>query len=115
MDKDKKEDLDNKWKSIAAKAVTDEEFKKKLVDKPVDVMIENGLTLPEGVEMKVNVAKIQTLVLPRDASDELKEDVKWWMWRLNSIREFGREKPQQTVGHLSMSMQEADDDSSGVG
>jgi len=115
MDKDKQEDLDNKWKAIATKAVTDDEFKKKLVDKPVEIMIENGLTLPEGAAMKVGVGKIQTVVPHAKASDELKEEVKWWLWRLSSIREFGRDKPGKTVGHLSMSAQEADDDSSGMG
>ena len=107
--------MDSKWKSIAAKAVTDDEFKKKLVAAPVEVMVENGLTVPEGAEVKVGVGKVQTLVLSSKASDELKEEVKWWMWRLDSIREFGREKPGKTVGHLSMSAQEADDDTSGVG
>ena len=39
---------------------------------------------------------------------------KWWEWRLDSIREFGKEDPVKKAGHLSMSMQEADDDSSGI-
>ncbi|MDA0692902.1 MAG: hypothetical protein O3A78_11865 [Nitrospinae bacterium] len=115
MDKGKQEDLDSKWKTIATKAVTDDEFKKKLVDKPVEIMIAHGLTLPEGASMKVGVGKIQTVVPHAKASDELKEEVKWWLWRLSSIREFGRDKPGKTVGHLSMSGQEADDDSSGMG
>lgn len=115
MDKEKKEDMDLKWKSIAVKAVTDDEFKKKLAATPVDVMVANGLPLPMGAKMKVGVGKVQTLVLPPKASDELKEEVKWWMWRLDGIREFGREKPGKTVGHLSMSAQESDDDTSGIG
>lgn len=114
MDAGKKENLDKKWKAIAAKAVTDDNFKSKLVANPVTLMVENGLTIPEGAEMKVGSAKVETLVLSSSAPDEVKEEVKWWMWRLDSIREFGREKPGKTVGHLSMSSQEADDDSSGM-
>ncbi len=115
MDKDKKAEMDKKWTAIAARAVTDEDFKAKLVATPVDLMVEGGLTLPEGTQMKVGAYKVQSIPIPSDASDETKEEVKWWMWRLDSIREFGREKPEKTVGHMSMSAQEADDDESGLG
>ncbi len=114
MDKAKKEELDKKWKSIAAKAVTDEEFKKKLVADPVGVMQESGLSLPEGAEKKVGTGNIQKVVLPANASEEIRAEAKWWEWRLDSIREFGKEDPTKKAGHLSMSSQEADDDSSGV-
>ncbi len=114
MDNAKKEELDKKWKTIAAKAVTDDAFKKNLVADPVGVMVENGLVLPEGTEMKVGTGKLQTIPIPSDASEELKEEVSWWMWRLDCIREFGKEDPKRTTGHLSMSAQEADDDSSGM-
>ncbi len=115
MDKDKKAEMDKKWTAIAARAVTDEDFKRKLVATPIDLMLENGLTLPEGTEKKVGAYKVQSIPIPSDAPDEIKEEVKWWMWRLDSIREFGREKPEKTVGHMSMSSQEADDDESGLG
>ncbi len=46
--------------------------------------------------------------------DEIKEEVKWWEWRLDIIREFGKDDPKRTTGHLSMSAQESDDDQSGV-
>ena len=114
MDKDKKADMDKKWTAIAARAVTDEDFKKKLVVTPIDLMLENGLTLPEGTEMRVGAYKVQSIPIPSNASDKTKEEVKWWMWRLASIREFGREKPEKTVGHMGMSAQEADDDDSGL-
>ncbi|VAX31302.1 hypothetical protein MNBD_NITROSPINAE05-398, partial [hydrothermal vent metagenome] len=110
MDKEKKAAMDKMWTAIAARAVTDEEFKTKLVATPVDLMLEGGLTLPEGTAMKVGAYKVQAIPIPSDASDEIKEEVKWWMWRLDSIREFGREKPEKTVGHMSMSAQEADAD-----
>ncbi len=114
MDASKREALEKVWKPIAAKAVTDEEFKKKLVADPIGVMVENGLTLPEGTEMKVGAGNLQTIPIPSNASEEIKEEVSWWMWRLNSIRELGDELPQKSVGHITMSSQEADDDTSGV-
>ena len=114
MDSGKKEELDKKWKIIATKAVTDEAFKKKLVAHPIDVMVENGLTIPEGAEMKVGAGNKQSLPLPSSAPEELKEEVKWWEWRLDIIEEFGKKDPVKTTGHLSMSTQEADEDQSGV-
>ena len=114
MDSLKKEDLDKKWKAIATRAVTDESFKKKLVADPVNVMVENGLTIPEGAEMKVGSGDRQTFPLPSNAPQELKDEVKWWEWRLDSIREFGREVKLKKGGHSSMSAQEAEEDSSGV-
>ncbi len=115
MDQEKKTDMDKKWTAIAARAVTDEDFKAKLVATPIDLMLAGGLTLPEGVDIKVGAGQVQSLPIPSNASAETKEEVKWWMWRLDSIREFGREKPEKTVGHMSMSAQEADDDESGLG
>ena len=114
MDSAKKEELDKHWKIIATKAVTDDAFKKSLTENPVGIMQENGLTLPEGAEMKVATGNMQKLAFPSDASDEIKAEVKWWEWRLDIIREFSKDAPKKTTGHLSMSSQEADDDDSGV-
>jgi len=114
MDDSKREELDKKWKVIAARAVTDEAFKKKLVADPVGVMVENGLTLPEGMQMKVGAGKTQTIPIASNASEEMKKEVKWWTWRLDIIREFGKEDPKANVGHLSMSSQESEHDSSGI-
>ena len=114
MDSNKKEELDKKWKVIATKAVTDKEFKKKLVANPIDVMVENGLSIPEGAEMKVGVGNKQSLPLPSSAPEELKEEVKWWEWRLDIIEEFGKKDPVKKTGHMSMSSQESDEDQSGV-
>lgn len=114
MDSAKKEELDKLWKVIATKAVTDEAFKKSLTENPVAIMQENGLPLPEGAEMKLATGKVQKLAFPADASDAIKAEVKWWEWRLDIIREFSKAEPKRTTGHLSMSAQEADDDSSGV-
>ncbi len=114
MDPVKKEALDKLCKTIATKAVTDEAFKKSLTENPVGIMQENGLTLPEGSEMKLATGDVQKLVFPSDASDAIKAEVKWWEWRLDTIREFSKAEPKRTTGHLSMSAQEADDDDSGV-
>ncbi|MBT3515674.1 MAG: hypothetical protein HN474_10235, partial [Nitrospina sp.] len=48
MEPNKKEALDKKWNEIVLKALSDEEFKEKLVKDPISVMIENGLDLPKG-------------------------------------------------------------------
>ncbi len=114
MDQAKKDELESLWKKIATKAITDEAFKKSLSANPVGIMQENGLALPEGAEMKLGTGNIQKLAFPQDASDEIKEEVKWWEWRLDIIREFGKDDPKRTTGHLSMSAQESDDDQSGV-
>lgn len=114
MEKEKKEEWDKHWKTIATKAVTDETFKKKLVANPVGVMQENGLTLPEGTEMKIGAGNEQTIPLPSNAPDDLKDEIKWWLWRLASIRELGKEDPKKEVGHHAMSSQEAEEDESGI-
>ena len=114
MDPAKKEELDKLWKTIATKAVTDEAFKDSLTANSVGIMEENGLTLPEGTEMKIATGNKQKISFPSDASDAIKAEVKWWEWRLDIIREFSKADSKQEVGHLSMSSQEADDDDSGV-
>ncbi len=114
MDSAKKEELDKKWKVIATRAVTDAVFKKQLVADPVGVMVENGLSIPEGAEMKVGSGDKQTFPIPSNAPQDLKDEVKWWEWRLDSIREFGRELKLKKGGHSSMSSQEAEEDTSGV-
>ena len=45
MDAKKKEDMDQKWKSVATYAVTQGDFKQKLVKDPIQVMKEFGLEL----------------------------------------------------------------------
>ena len=47
----RKKELDDKWKEIVTKAVTDEEFKKKLVADPVNVIEEQGLKAGEGIKI----------------------------------------------------------------
>ena len=91
MDAAKKEDMDKKWKSIATQAVTQDDFKNKLVKDPLQVMGECGLSLPEGVRPNTDKNNSITLLFPENPSEELQEEVTWWQWRLNTIEEFGKE------------------------
>ena len=92
MDKDKKEHLDKKWNKIVLKAIKDEEFKKALVKNPVNVMAENGLSIPPGCKAGESTGNRVGLQLPTNASDEIKGEAKWWRWRLDMIHEFGKEE-----------------------
>ena len=48
MNKNKKDELDKKWNAIVLKALSEDDFKEKLVKNPIDVMVENGLAIPKG-------------------------------------------------------------------
>ena len=91
MDAEKKEDMDRKWKTIATHAVTQEDFKQKLLKDPLQVMKEFGLQLSENIRPNIDKSKSITLLLPENSSEELKAEVTWWQWRLNTIREFGKD------------------------
>ena len=91
MDVAKKADMDKKWKSIATQAVTQDEFKRKLVKDPIQVMGEFDLNLPEGVRPNIDANNMIKLIFPEDSPEELKAEVTWWQWRLNTIQEFGKE------------------------
>ncbi|MCH8156271.1 MAG: hypothetical protein IID18_00710 [Nitrospinae bacterium] len=105
MDKNKKEELDKKWKAIVVKAVTDPNFKDKLVIDPVTVMKENGLALPEGCNAAEGTGKRFVIQHPADASDEVKEEVKWWMLRLDMTREFAKDD-RRKIDNFVMNSQE---------
>ena len=92
MDKNKKDELNKKWNAIVLKALSEDDFKKKLVGNPIDIMIENGLTIPQGCKVGEATGNIAGLQLPANASDELKEEVKWWRWRLEMTHEFGKDE-----------------------
>ena len=55
-----------------AKAWADEDFKERLIDDPGSVLAEEGMEVPEGVELKVVEAteKQNWLVLPPKPEDE---------------------------------------------
>ena len=54
------------WAKIVAKAWADEDFKQRLIDEPGSVLVEEGMEVPEGVELRVVEAteKQSWLVLP---------------------------------------------------
>ena len=96
MEQNKKNELDKKWNTIVLKALSDEGFKKKLVEDPASVMVENGLSIPEGCKVGEGTGNIAGLQPPADASDDLKEEVTWWRWRLEMIHEFGKDDEKKS-------------------
>ena len=97
----RKKELDDKWKIIAGKAITDEAFKKKLVSEPMQTMEEEGLNSAEGLKIAVDeVTQIHKVVLESEADEEVKAEAKWWSIRLKMIKEFGVELNRQ-VGNVA--------------
>ena len=97
----RKKELDDKWKTVAAKAVTDESFKKSLAADPINVLIEHELKVP--IEIKVNfdeTNKEYNFNVPADASEEILAEAQWWTWRLKMIKEFAQELSRQ-VGNVA--------------
>lgn len=101
MDKNKKEELDKKWNVIVLKALSDDEFKAKLVKNPISVMVENGLAIPEGCKSGEASGNRVGIQLPSNASDELKEEAKWWRWRLDMTHEFGKDEQKEVSSSSS--------------
>lgn len=91
MKNKRKTELDGKWKQVAAKAVTDDEFRKKLAKNPVTVMKEYDLPLPEGIEARLEAGYEIKFYTAADAPEELQDEVKWWKLRVDMIREFGKD------------------------
>ncbi len=97
----RKKELDDKWKAVAAKAVTDESFKKSLAADPINVLEEHGLQTAE--EIKINfdeTNKEYNFNVPADASEEILAEAQWWTWRLKMIKEFAQELSRQ-VGNVA--------------
>ncbi len=88
----RKLELLEKWKKVATKAVTDDLFKEKLVKDPIKMMAEFDLMIPDEIEVLVGHANTITLVTPKDASENLTSEIKWWRIRLNVIEEFGQDE-----------------------
>ncbi|NIQ03011.1 MAG: hypothetical protein GWM98_23675 [Nitrospinaceae bacterium] len=91
MKNKRKEELNGKWKQVATKAVTDDDFRKKLAKNPLTVMKEFELELPEGIEARLEAGYEIKLFTQPEASEELQEEVKWWKIRVDMIREFGQD------------------------
>ncbi len=97
----RKKELDDNWKAVAAKAVTDESFKKTLAGNPIKVLEEHGLKVP--AEIKVNfdeTNKEYNFKVTAGSSEEIEAEAQWWAWRLKMIKEFAHELSRQ-VGNVS--------------
>ena len=64
------------WAKIVAKAWADEDYKQRLMDDPAAILTEEGMTLSEGVEIKVVEAteKQAWIVLPPKPEGEKIEE-----------------------------------------
>lgn len=61
---------------LVAKAWADDSFKARLLAEPAAVLQEEGISLPEGVELRAveNTDKVMYLTLPPKPSDELSDE-----------------------------------------
>tara|TARA_B100000686_G_C15823244_1_gene494509 strand:- start:51 stop:413 length:363 start_codon:yes stop_codon:yes gene_type:complete len=88
----RKKELDDNWKKVAAKAVTDETFKKALVADPITVLEASGLKIiPEIKVIFDETNKEYNLTVGPETSEEVFAESQWWNWRLKMIKEFGQE------------------------
>ena len=88
----RKKELDDNWKTVAAKAVTDDTFKKGLAKDPFKVLEAQGLKVDP--EIKVNYDETNeeyNTVVAANASEEVQAEAKWWNWRLKIIKEFDQD------------------------
>ena len=96
MDQNKKDELEKKWSALVLKTMNDDALKKQLFKAPVGIMSKNGLSIPEGCKVGEGTGSIVGLQLPANASDDLKEEVKWWRWRLEMIHDFGKDEEKES-------------------
>ena len=97
----RKKELDDKWKNIVTKAITDEAFKKLLVADPMKTMGEQGLQATDGIKISFDeVTKIHKVGIDNDSDEEITAEGKWWSIRLKMIKEFGVELDRQ-VGNVA--------------
>ena len=96
----RKKELDDKWKEIVTKAITDEEFKKKLVADPIKIIEEQGLKAWDGIKIAFDeVTRVHKVGVDNDSNEEIVAEGKWWSIRLKMIKEFGVELNRQ-VGNV---------------
>ena len=96
----RKKELDDNWKTVAAKAVTDDTFKESLAKDPFKVLEAQGLKVDP--EIKVNYDETNeeyNMVVAANASEEVQAEAKWWNWRLKIIKEFDQSLDRQ-VGNV---------------
>jgi hypothetical protein len=97
----RKKELDDNWKTVAAKAVTEESFKKNLAGDPINVLEEHGLKVAEGIKVNFDETNQEyNFNVPPDASEEIMAEAQWWTWRLKMIKEFAKELSRQ-VGNVA--------------
>jgi len=92
----RKKELEDNWKAVVVKAVTDDTFKKSLAKDPFKVMEEQGLKVDP--EIKVNFDETNqeyNMVVPPNASEEVQAEAKWWNWRLKIIKEYDQSLDRQ--------------------
>lgn len=67
---------DKQLAQIAAKAWADEGFKTRLLREPAQVLREHGISVPDGVEIRIveNTDRVVHLVLPPRPEEELTEE-----------------------------------------
>ena len=65
------------WGKVVAQAWDDEDYRKRLVESPAEVMSEAGFEVPDGVRLSVVEGKPGevTLVLPAPPTDRALDDV----------------------------------------
>jgi hypothetical protein len=92
----RKKELDDNWKTVVAKAITVEEFKKSLVADPLKVMEEHGLKVASEIKVLFDETNLKhNFIVPTGGSDESKAESQWWAWRIKTIKEFGQELDRQ--------------------
>lgn len=97
MKNKRKVELNEKWKQVATKAVTDDAFRKKLAKNPITVMKECDLTLPDTIEARLEAGYEIKLFTAPEHAEELKEEIKWWKLRVDMIREFGKDEERKAA------------------
>ena len=68
-----KEEFQKAYSKIVAKAWADDDYRANLIKDPMTVFAENGMTIPEGVEVRIleNTESVFNLILPDKPSEEL--------------------------------------------
>ena len=100
MKNKRKVELNDKWKRVATKAVTDDDFRRKLAKNPITVMKECDLSLPDTIEARLEAGYEIKLFTAPEVAEELKEEIKWWKLRVDMIREFGKDE-KITAGNIA--------------
>ena len=64
-------DQQKKWAKIVAKSWADEDYKKRLLSMPMEILKKEGMELPSGLEVRVveNTDNVYYLVLPEKPSE----------------------------------------------